>query len=186
MPPPPPHPLRIVLSGPESAGKSTLATALATHFGIPHASEYARVHLESHPSPRTAGELVEIARQHREWQMHHVPPAAPLGIHDTGMLNFLIWADVAFGDVPDAIERWLAEERHHLHLLCAPDLPWVADPLRGFPAVADRLALFERHQRALEARGTPFAIIRGDDAASRTGQARKIIEDHWLTRRQAP
>lgn len=153
---------RVVLSGPESSGKSTLATALAERFGLALAKEYARVHLEAGgPYPRTPSDLTELARRHLAWQREHVPDDASCGIYDTDMLNYFIWADVAFGCVTEEIDCWFAAETHHVHLLCQPDISWHADPLREFPDLADRQALFDRHVRELERRGIRYFVISG-------------------------
>ena len=158
--------IRIVLSGPESSGKSTLAAALAARFNMPLAPEYARVHLEAgKPYPQTAHDLTELARQHLAWQRQHVPDDAACGIFDTDMLNYFIWADVAFGQVPEEIQHWLAAETHHIHLLCKPDLPWQDDPLREFPDLVKRQALFDRHVLELEQRGIRHFVIHGEGDA---------------------
>jgi nicotinamide riboside kinase len=157
---------RIVLSGPESSGKSTLAAALAARLGLPMAPEYARAHLEAgNPAPQTAADLTEMARHHLAWQLRHVPADAPVGILDTGMLNYHIWADVAFGHVPGEIANWLADEAGHIHLLCEPDLPWQPDPLRECPHPAQRQALFDRHLAELARRGTRVFRIHGSGEA---------------------
>ncbi len=38
--------LKIIITGPESSGKTTLCKALANHFTIPFSKEYAREYLE--------------------------------------------------------------------------------------------------------------------------------------------
>ena len=168
---------RIVLSGPESSGKSTLATALAATFGLPVATEYARVHLDAgKPYPQSPEALAALAREHLAWQRRHVPGDAPCGIFDTDLLNYHIWADVAFGRVPEEITQGLAAERHHIHLLCEPDLPWQPDPLREFPDLEKRRALFDRHARELQARGNRFIIIRGQGPARLQAATQAITE----------
>jgi len=163
---------RMVLSGPESSGKSTLASALAARLGLPMAPEFARVHLEAgNPPPRSANDLTEMARHHLAWQLRHVPAEAPIGIFDTDMLNYHIWADVAFGHVPDEIGHWLAGEAHHIHLLCEPDLPWQADPLRERPDPARRQELFKIHLAELARRGNRVVRIHG------TGEARLAMAE---------
>jgi len=161
-----PRHVRIVLSGPESSGKSTLAAELATHFELPMAAEYARFHLEAgKPYPNTLDELAELARQHLVWQRALVPDDAPWGIFDTDLLNYWVWAGVAFGRVPEEIEQWLAAESHHIHLLCKADLPWRADPLREFPDLARRQDLFCRYQEELERREIRYFVIDGEGEA---------------------
>lgn len=155
--------IRIVLSGPESSGKSTLAAVLAERFSVPFAPEYARIHLESGgPYPPSPGALAELAREHLAWQRICVSPEVACGIFDTDMLNYQVWADVAFKHVPAAIEEWFAAEAHHIHLLCEPDLPWHPDPLREYPDLEKRRMLFERYRDELEQRGIRYVTISGE------------------------
>ena len=164
--------LRIVLSGPESSGQSTLAAALAARHGLPMAPEFARAHLEAgNPPPRSAADLTEMARHHLAWQLRHVPADAPAGIFDTDMLNYRIWSQAAFGRVPVEIEHWLAAETHHIHLLCEPDLPWQTDPLREAPDPARRQELFKIHLAELTRRGNRVFRIHG------TGDARLAMAE---------
>ncbi len=170
-------PVRIVLSGPESSGKSTLAAALAAAFRLPVADEYARVHLAAGlPYPDSPAALAALARDHLAWQRRHVPADAPAGILDTDLLNYHIWADVAFGLVPDEITRGLAAERHHVHLLCAPDLPWQPDPLREFPDPVRRRELHRRHARELDARGNRVFMIGGTGESRLEAATRAVAE----------
>lgn len=173
--------IRIVLSGPESSGKSTIAAALAEHFNVPTAPEYARVHLEAgKPYPETPGDLTELAKHHLAWQRQHVADDAACGIYDTDMLNYFIWADVAFGFVPEEIDQWFAAETHHIHLLCMPDLGWQTDPLREFPELAKRQTLFDRHVRELEQRGIHYFVICGE------GNARSAMAESAFQVASAP
>ena len=55
-------PLRVVLTGPECTGKSTLTAHLACRFGIPSAMEYARMVLEARGPAYDYGLLAEMAR----------------------------------------------------------------------------------------------------------------------------
>lgn len=155
--------IRFVLSGPESSGKSTLAQLLANHFALPSAQEYARVFLESGGTyPESVEALMKLGREHLAWQRSQVPPDARCGIFDTDMLNYRVWSDVAFGHVPAELDQQFAQEHHHVHLLCEPDLPWELDPLRQFPQLEMRRKLFERYRAELEWHGIEHTIIRGN------------------------
>jgi nicotinamide riboside kinase len=56
---------RICLHGPESTGKSTLATRLAAHFGCEVVPEYGRAYCEAHGTDIGMAELVHTARRRR-------------------------------------------------------------------------------------------------------------------------
>lgn len=55
-------PKRILILGPESTGKSTLAEDLANHFGEPWVPEYAREYLEQINRPYQFKDLAEIGK----------------------------------------------------------------------------------------------------------------------------
>jgi nicotinamide riboside kinase len=159
MPRPPHSPIRIVLTGPESTGKSALTHALARRFSVPSADEYARRYLETHGPDYDADLLLEIARGHRLHQQVCVPPSEPVGLLDTDLINYAIWFEVVFGQCPDEVLHAMERETHHAYLLCAPDLPWEPDPLRENPD--DREHLFDLHRARIEHLGRPYRIIRG-------------------------
>ena len=154
-----PAPIRLVLTGPESTGKSALTVHLAQHLGLPHALEYARDYLEQHGADYTYDVLLEMSRGHLAHQARCVPPAAPVGVFDTDLTNYKIWSEVAYGRCHEEILAALERETSHVYLLCYPDLPWEPDPLREHPH--DRMKLFELHRRELERLGRRYEIIRG-------------------------
>lgn len=153
------QPVRVVLTGPESTGKSLLTAHLARRFDVPCAMEYARAYLEAHGPAYDYDLLLDIAMGHLAHQRACVPEAAPLGMLDTDLINYKIWCEVVFGcchpEILDALER----EDHHVYLLCAPDVPWAPDPLRENPH--DRDKLFDRHRREIERLGRRYAVVEG-------------------------
>jgi len=151
--------IRLVLTGPESTGKSALTVHLAQHLGLPYALEYAREYLEQHGADYTYDILLEMSRGHKAHQARCVPRAAPLGVFDTDLTNYKIWSEVAYGKCHEEIVAALERETSHRYLLCYPDLPWEPDPLREHPH--DRMKLFEFHRRELERLVRPYEIVRG-------------------------
>jgi nicotinamide riboside kinase len=150
---------RIVLTGPESSGKTTLTRALGDRFHLPCAFEYARLYLEKH-GPRYDYEIVhDIARCHLLHQAQQVPASCDLGFFDTDLLNFLVWCEVAFGRCEPWLREAAAAESDHVYLICQPDLPWEYDALREYPE--GREALFEKHLAAVQATGRAYRIISG-------------------------
>ena len=57
-----PGPLRIVLIGPESTGKTLLAGDLAERYGVPWAPEFAREYVEDRTQPLVYADVEAIAR----------------------------------------------------------------------------------------------------------------------------
>lgn len=151
--------LRIVLAGPESTGKTMLAELLARTFGVPLASEYARMYLEAHGPAYDYDLLLDLSRGHRAHQRERVPESAPLGVFDTDLINYRIWCDVVYGRCHAEILDAMEAETNHAYLLCYPDLPWQPDPLRESERELDRL--YDLHVREIERLGRPYEVIRG-------------------------
>lgn len=171
--------MRIVLTGAESSAKSTLTQILGERFDLPYALEFARCYLEKHGPNYDYDLLRKMARLHREYQRTQVPPDAPLGIFDTDLINYKIWAEEIFGKCPPEIIEGIAKETNHVYLLCAPDLPWEPDPLRENPN--DRERLFERHRDEIERLGRRYEIVRdiGDERIARAEEAlQQILNTH--------
>ncbi|MGI4760744.1 MAG: AAA family ATPase [Janthinobacterium lividum] len=166
---------RISLTGPESAGKSTLAAQLAAHYGTRFVPEYARHYLEANGAGYALADLEAIAHG----QLAAEDAAASLASHllfcDTDLLVLKIWAENAFGACPAWVLAALASPRYALTLLLAPDLPWTPDPLREHPDPAQRWQFYALYRAELLARGWPFVEIKGL-ATERLAQAVAAID----------
>jgi NadR type nicotinamide-nucleotide adenylyltransferase len=159
---------RISLTGPESAGKSTLATQLAAHYGTTFVPEYARQYLEANGASYTLPDLEAIARGQLAAEDAAASQASQLLFCDTDLLVLKIWSENAFGTCPAWILEELARPRYALTLLLAPDLPWAPDPLREHPDPAQRWHFYELYRQELVKRGWPFVAISGTPTARLT------------------
>lgn len=54
--------LKIVLTGPESTGKTTLAEQLSSHYSLPWVEELARAYVESLNRTYNQADVLEIAK----------------------------------------------------------------------------------------------------------------------------
>ena len=165
--------VRISLTGPESAGKSTLAAQLAAHYHAPWVPEYAREYLEKNGPAYTLADLEAIGRGQLAAEDAAATPAAGLLFCDTDLLVVKIWAENAFGTCPAPVLAALACPRYALTLLLAPDLPWTPDPLREHPDPAQRWHFYELYRAELQSRGWPFVEISGP---ARLAQAVRAVE----------
>ena len=139
--------IRLCFHGAESTGKSVLADKLSRELGLSWVPEYGRTYCEERGTNLTMDDLLAIA----EGQQSAVDAAAlaqpPLLLLDTDQLMTAAWAQMLFGQVPDAL---LAYPKADLYLLFEADVPWVDDgtrffgrsPLRSrFAALAEEMLL---------------------------------------------
>jgi NadR type nicotinamide-nucleotide adenylyltransferase len=167
------HLHRLVLTGPESSGKSTLATALEAHYQEPLVPEFARPYLEQRGPSYGLNDLEEILAGQLALEEMMADQAKQLLICDTGPLVLKIWAEHKFGQCPTSIESAFRERPYALYLLCKPDLPWVPDPLRENPH--NRQELFELYLHTLAQYGKNYRVISGADPADRFQQALEAV-----------
>lgn len=154
---------RIVVTGPESSGKTTLAMALAKHYGTLWVPEQARPFLSDLGRPYHEPDLSAIAEQQLQMEDGMADAAAmmqlPWIICDTDAITIRIWGQEKYGRSDPWVVQCTEERAYDLWLLCAPDMPWEPDPLRENPTDRDRL--FEVYERTLQLLGKPYTIMRG-------------------------
>lgn len=158
--------LRVSITGPESAGKSTLAAQLAAHYGTVFVPEYAREYLEAQGPgySYTLADLEAIARGQLAEEDLCCLQTRQLLFCDTDLLVLKIWAENAFGTCPTWVLAELEKPRYALTLVLAPDLPWAPDPLREHPDPAQRWHFYDLYRLELIQRQWPFVSISGPPA----------------------
>lgn len=167
---------KIVITGPECSGKSTLSQALAEHFGVPWVPEMARPYLDDLDRSYHESDLLRIAelqlRTEEERVLEQAPETPDLLICDTDLITIRIWGEERYGRSDPWIVKQTEERAYDLWLLCAPDIPWVYDPQRENPHDRDRL--FEVYRQTVERLGKTYVVIRGE-ADERLKQALNAI-----------
>lgn len=164
---------RIVLTGPECSGKTTLAAALADRFGAPWVPEAARRYAESSSGPLSAATVEPIARLSMELQDAALRAAPPLLFLDTDLVSTVVYARHYYGACPAWIEAEARARRADLYLLGAPDLPWTPDGIRDRPMMREEL--FAAFAAALQEIGARVEVLRGEGSA-RTVRAVGAVE----------
>lgn len=147
---------RVVLTGSESTGKTTLASRLAAHYGTAWVPEFARTYAAERGGVLSADDVEPIARGQAAAE------AAAIGhgllILDTDLLSTAVYARHYYDRRVDWLEAAIGRQPT-LYLLCDIDLPWEADGIRDRGEDRDRMQ--ELFRRALAERSLPFAVVSG-------------------------
>ena len=147
---------KVLITGPESSGKSFLAEALSEMTKGVWVNEFAREYLEKNANYREK-DLLAIAKgqkesEYRAWNMN-----TPFVFSDTGIEVVSIWSEVKYARVNKQITNLLDLKSYDAILLCRPNIPWYEDPLREHPK--DREYLFNKYKEFLNLHRVKFSII---------------------------
>lgn len=154
------HGLKTVcLHGPESTGKTTLASQLAAHFATVSVPEFGRLYCEIFGNTCDVDDLRTIRRGHELMAAAGRRKADRLLILDTDAVMTAVWADILLGMRPADLDR--IDDPADFYLLCDVDVPFQPDNIRYFPAAADRAALLALSRKELEKRHLPFTFVSG-------------------------
>jgi NadR type nicotinamide-nucleotide adenylyltransferase len=152
-------PKRIVITGPESTGKSWLAKQLALKFHTHFVPEYAREYLLEHGLEYNEDDVEAIAKGQLEREDKLATKTDLILFCDTGLLVPKIWSEVVFETCPRWIDDQFHKHNYDLYLLCYPDIPWEYDPMRENPE--NRKEIFVLYETALKKAGYPYHIVTG-------------------------
>lgn len=166
----------LVLTGPESSGKSWLAAEIQRSFGGILVSEYVRRFIEEQQRDTCYDDIPAIARGQLDSEDAARAVAPELLILDTHLLSNMLWSQTLFGACPAWLEPALLARRYDLHLLLDPTgVDWTSDGQRCQPEFASRLAFFHDTERWLAHHRQVYQVL-GGDWAQRRQQAFVAVE----------
>ena len=158
----------LITTGPESCGKTTLATQLSELLHAPLVDEVAREYLDDcyrqNPDFQyQQHDLLAIARLQHAREQQALAQKPEYLICDTDLLVIVVWSEVVFGSCePEIIEllKHALATTQRTYLLCDHHIPWQHDPLRENPL--DRDMLFARYLAKLDNMGINFITACGN------------------------
>ena len=148
--------LKIIVTGPESSGKTTLCKALSEHYNLPFTKEFAREYLTDLGKNYLQEDLLKIA-------VGQLKSEQNTQLLDTDLITIKIWSEYKYGNC----DKWILEQiekqtlENRFYLLCKPDIPWEADPQRENPINRDEL--FEIYKTELKRFGHQYVVVKGND-----------------------
>lgn len=165
---------RVVLTGSESTGKTTLTADLARHYDAIWVPEFVRGYADWKRAPLDVSDVEPIALGQIAAQDAALERADRLLLLDTDLLSTALYAEHYYGSCPEWITAAVGARQADLYLLLDIDVPWTPDPQRDRPY--DRAAMQALFRTALVRRGFRFREIRGE-WRERFLAARTAIED---------
>ena len=166
--------IRVVVTGSECTGKTTLAEALAARYQTVWVPEFARRFVIDKGSAPAYQDVEAIARGQIALEDERAHQASRLLIQDTDLLSSVLYSRHYYGDCPHWIEVAFEKRPADLYLLADIDIPWVPDGGqrdRGHR----REEMHELFRSALVDRSLSFAEIRGSHG-ERLEEAASVIE----------
>ena len=151
---------RICLTGPESTGKTELASALARERMTVWVPEFAREYAETHGNDLSAADVEPIARGQIGHEDRIAPQASGVLFLDTDLISTVVYARHYYGACPQWIEEEARRRRADLYLLMDTDVAWKPDPARDAGG-DEREDLFDAFRAALDEFEVRWEIVSG-------------------------
>ena len=169
--------MKIVITGPESSGKTTLLNQIYDKWNFTVIPEYARTYIDKLNRPYAYNDILEIAKGQIALEDNLNELNSTLLFSDTDLLTLQIWCEYKYNKCHTFIKKELFGRLPDLYLLCSPDIPWEFDPQRENPY--DRLNLFNIYKRKIEELNVDYVIIKGT-MSERLKMIEQIIESSNL------
>ena len=173
----------IVVTGPESVGKSTLCEQLSAIYNAVFIPEFARTYVEKLHAPYGYNDVEYIARHQIEELERYKKKYAgtmPFLFVDTYLIVTKIWFSECYHTLPQWLPKAIDDSKIDLYLLCKPDIEWQYDPVRENGSEKQRQYLYECYKRELEEHEFPFEEVSGL-GDNRVAMCEQMIEKHFGT-----
>ena len=152
----------IIITGPESTGKTTLTIALSDQLNISRVDEYAREYLAQLDGRYTLEDVKIMAKTQIKKEQEITLNTTGHMVVDTNMLVYKVWIEEKYNLQLDWIEKEILKTKNDLYLLCDIDMIWEPDPLREHPDLEDRKRIFDIYHNYLITNNFNFKIISGN------------------------
>ncbi len=158
--------VKVVLFGPESTGKTTLASQLAYHYQTVWAPEYARNYLQKKWNNKRQvcehNDLIPIAIGQMKLENKLAKRADKVLICDTDLLETKVYSEEYYDGVVDRdLEAAANKNQYDLYLLTYIDIPWKLDSIRDRPG--QRENMFNAFENTLKKFDRPYILLKGDE-----------------------
>ena len=176
--------IKIALVGPESTGKTTLASQLAEEFNTVWIPEFARDYLQEKWNLKqeicTKEDLIPIAIGQTKLENEALHKANKILFCDTNVLVTKVFSDIYYNSCDPILEKVAKKHKYDLIFLTDVDVPWEKDDLRDKPT--DREKSCDIFEQSLIDLKKPYIKLSGTKE-QRLNKAIKIISDLLKSRK---
>ncbi len=152
--------LRIVVTGAESTGKSTIAKMLAKKYNGLYIPEYAREYTENLKRPYQETDLINIANKQIQQLTQNYSSEHQVIFFDTGLEITQVWFEEKYNHCPDFIKDTIPNLPIDLYIVCDTDLEWKNDKVRENGGTK-REYLLKRYEQILRSNQLFYVKIKG-------------------------
>lgn len=151
---------KIVITGPESTGKTSIAGYLSGKYKVPVVNEFAVDFLHGTGGRYTYRDLLKIGSGQIQSEDELIEKTEPeVIICDTDLITIKIWSLIKYNKVNRTILKIINSRFYDHYILCAPDIEWEFSEFRENPN--DRDMLFDYYKKELLAYKKDFQILEG-------------------------
>lgn len=170
--------IKIAMYGPESTGKTTLASQLANAFNTIWIPEFARDYLQDKWDMKqeicSQEDLIPIAIGQTKLENEALSQATKFLFCDTNSLVTKVFSDIYYNNCDSILEQAAREHNYDLIFLTDIDVAWQPDDLRDKPY--DRETTFATFEKTIKELKKPYIKLSGNKE-ERLERATKIITD---------
>ena len=170
--------IKIALFGPESTGKTTLATQLAAYYETEWVPEFARDYLqekwEENQHICVADDMMPIAYGQTALENQKLSTAKKYLFCDTNLMVTKVFSEMYYGFCDPLLNEAALKHEYDLFFLTDIDVPWEKDDIRDTPD--GRETVFSVFKQTLIDTKKPFITLSGDKE-SRLAKATSIIDN---------
>ena len=170
--------IKIAIYGPESTGKTTLATQLAAYYKTVWVPEFARDYLQKKLDSGSGicdiDDMLPIAYGQTKLENDSALIANKYLFCDTNLLVTKVFSELYYNFCDSLLDKAARAHQYDMFFLTDIDVPWEDDGLRDSPE--GRESIFDVFKQSLIDNKKPFITISGDKE-TRLKKAVAIIED---------